>query len=56
MAESMIDDEFQKILKGNMEGWTGSRAELLAIIQRLKRADPKSRMLQSKKHHTIGFQ
>ena len=28
MAESMIDDEFQKILR-QYEGWTGSRAELL---------------------------
>ena len=48
MAKSMIDDEFQKILK-QYKAWTGSRAELLAIIQNVEEADPNSRMLQSKK-------
>lgn len=48
MAESMIEVEFQKILK-QYEGWMGSRPELLAIIQNIEEADPKSRMLQSKK-------
>ena len=31
------------------KGWTGSRAEMIAIIEKIENANPASRMLQSKK-------
>ena len=30
-------------------GWSGSRADLIALIERLEKAEPRARMLQSKK-------
>ena len=44
----MTGTELQEILD-QYKGWTGSRSELLAIIEKIENADPGSRMLQSKK-------
>lgn len=44
----MTGKELQEILD-QYKGWTGSRAEMLAIIEKIENVDPASRMLQSKK-------
>ena len=44
----MTGTGLQEILD-QYKGWTGSRAEMLAIIEKIENADPGSRMLQSKK-------
>ena len=44
----MTGTELQEILD-QYKGWTGSRAEMIAIIEKIENANPASRMLQSKK-------
>jgi hypothetical protein len=44
----MTGKELQEILD-QYKGWTGSRAEMIAIIEKIENANPASRMLQSKK-------
>ena len=44
----MTDQNLAKDLLHYTE-WSGSRADLMALIERLEKADPRARMLQSKK-------
>lgn len=44
----MTGKELQEILD-QYKDWTGSRAEMIAIIEKIENANPASRMLQSKK-------